>query len=382
MTQKQLHQPVRHPSQQTDLTVRVGLVATSAWSLFLLIMSVLWGTGAAPAAFAGDEEGAFTSVIASLPVPIVAGLVGFVALLSFVSAAVLLTVPRLRAQLRERAGVRVVGLLALFFTIITTVLFTNTLLLAYLGYVLSMQFPPISGPVIWQAVMLLGPLLWLIVWAAAEHAHRRSTSRVAGGLPAAGEGQGTVGYVRATASLDEDRGAVRGAGHDEDRSAAVSTSAKVAVTLAVIVPGFYALTRILWAIGIPVGLSDTLYEEGVRTGLWHSGLALALAAVAGILLTLGLVQKWGERLPAWLGPLSGRRVPITLATIPATIVTLALFTGGVGMMRTVVAGPSGIFADSWWATVGPTLLFPVWAVALGWATFAYRQRRLATESRS
>ncbi|WP_181272721.1 hypothetical protein [Brevibacterium oceani] len=88
-----------------------------------------------------------------------------------------------------------------------------------------------------------------------------------------------------------------------------------------------------------------------------------------------------ERLPAWLGPLGGRRLPITLATIPATIVPLALFTGGIGLMRTVFAGPAEVFADSWWATIGPTLLFPVWAVALGWATFAYPQRRQAAESR-
>lgn len=367
MTQKQLHQPVHHPSHQTDLTVRVGLVAASGWSLFLLLMSVLWGTGVLPAAFGGEEDGAFTSVIASLPVPIMAALVGFVALLSFVSASVPLTVARLRTHLRSRAGVRAVGLLALVFTVITTVLFTDTLLLAYLGYALSMQFPPIPVPVIWQAVMLLGPLLWLVVWAAAEHAHRRSGIRISDRVPEGDEGKVEI--------------ADRGEGRSADGLAAVSTSAKTAVAVAVIVPGFYALTRILWAMGIPVGLSQSLFAEGQREGLWHSGLALALAAVAGILLTLGLVQKWGERLPEWFGPLSGRRVPITLATVPATIVSLALFTGGLGMVRTVFAGPPEVFADSWWATIGPTLLFPVWAVALGWATLAYRQRRLAAESR-
>ncbi len=62
-----------------------------------------------------------------------------------------------------------------------------------------------------------------------------------------------------------------------------------------------------------------------------------------------------ERLSAWLGPLGGRRVPITLATIPATIVPLALFTGGIGLMRTVFAGPPEVFADSWWATIGRRL---------------------------
>ena len=73
-------------------------------------------------------------------------------------------------------------------------------------------------------------------------------------------------------------------------------------------------------------------------------------------------------------------MPIPLATVPATIVSLALFTGGVGLLRTMIGGPPDVFADSWWLTIGPTLLFPVWAVALGWATFAYRERRLAADA--
>lgn len=66
--------------------------------------------------------------------------------------------------------------------------------------------------------------------------------------------------------------------------------------------------------------------------------------------------------------------------VTATIVSLPVFTGGVGLVRTALTGVAEAFADSWWATIGPTLLFPLWAVALGWGTFAYRERRLAAES--
>lgn len=371
MTQKQLTHIVNHPSPQSDLTVRAGLAAASAWSLFLLVMSVLWGLGIVASPLAGSEEWTFTSMIAALPGPFAGLIIGSVSLLSFVGSAALLTATRLRQRLFDRGGARVLGVVVLAFAAVVTVMLTDTLLLAYLGYALSLQFPPIPAPVIWQGVMLLGPLLWIIVWAGAEKtsrrihedSHRHSTETVhvedsaAGHRRANVDGTGRVG-----------------------RSTSVTASAKIAVVVAVIVPGFYALTRVLWAVGIPFGLSEGLYDEGQRVGLWHSGLALALAAIGGILLTLGLIQRWGERLPTWLGPLGGKRVPITLATIPTTIVSLAIFTGGVGLVRTIFSGTPEIFADSWWVTIGPTLLFPLWAVALGWATFAYRERRLAAEA--
>lgn len=361
MTQIQHHNQALHPSQQTSPAVLTALAAASAWSLFLLITTVAWGAGAAPTPFSDSGPGDFGSVLEALPVPVAAGIVGFVALLSFVISAALLTVGGLRGHLRNRGGVRVMGIVAIALSAITTTMFTDTLLLAYLGYTLSLQFPPIPLGVVWQGVMILGPALWIIVWATVERAHRqayRTARRIA---------------LRGDSTTADSTTAASATG-------AVSLGAKIAVAVAVLVPGFYAFTRILWAIGIPFGLSQGLFDEGQRVGLWHSGLALALAAVAGILLTLGLVQRWGERLPSWFGPLAGRRVPITLATIPATIVSLAVFTGGVGLIRTMFTGGAGVFEDSWWATIGPTLLFPLWAVALGWATFAYRERRLAAET--
>lgn len=362
MTQIQHNDQVLSPSQQTSPAVLTALAAASAWSLFLLVATVAWGAEAVPTPFGDSGPGEFTSVLDSLPVPMAAGIVGFVALLSFVISVGLLTVPRLRGHLQHRSGVRAMGIVAIVLTAITTTMFTDTLLLAYLGYALSMQFPPIPLGVVWQGVMALGPVLWIVVWATVDRAHR--------------EAYRTVGRDGSATAAS----ATRDSGGGGTNTSAVSLGAKIAVGVAVLVPGFYAFTRILWAIGVPFGLSQGLFDEGQRVGLWHSGLALALAAVAGILLTLGLVQRWGEKLPSWAGPLAGRRVPITLATIPATIVSLAVFTGGVGLVRTAFTGVAEVFADSWWATIGPTLLFPLWAVALGWATFAYRERRLAADS--
>lgn len=323
------------------------------WSSTLLVVSALWGSGILTAPFRSADPGEFNSVLDRLSVPLGAGLVGFSALLSLVFAATLLTLPRLRIR-----AMGAVGAFAVLLALITTVVFTDTLVLAYLGYTLSLQFPPIPAPVLWQGFLLLGPGLWLAVWASLESSRRHMRAEPRTAAEAEDDAEPPAESSAASAG---------GAG-------SASTSAKIAVGVAVAVPVLYASTRILWAIGIPFGLSPEFYAEGLRVGMWQSGLALSFAGLVGALLTLGLVQRWGERLPRWTGPLAGRRVPILLATVPANIVSLTLFAGGMGLVQSVLL--NDVDLTSHWVTIGPTLLFPLWALALGWATYAYRARRL------
>lgn len=333
------------------------------WSSTLLLVSALWGSGILTAPFRSADPGEFNSVLDRLSVPLGAGLVGISALLSLVFAAMLLSLPKLRIR-----AMGAVGAFAVLLALITTVVFTDTLVLAYLGYTLSFQFLPIPAPVLWQGFLLLGPGLWLAVWVSPESRRRRM--RAGSRTAAEAEGDAASSAESSAGPAAGPAGAAASAG----ASGAASTSAKIAVGVAVAVPVIYASTRILWAIGIPLGLSPEFYTEGLRVGLWHSGLALALAGLVGALLTLGLVQRWGERLPRWTGPLAGRRVPILLATVPASIVALTLFAGGMGLVQSVLI--NDVDLTSHWVTIGPTLLFPLWALALGWATYAYRARRL------
>lgn len=349
-THTQKPQSTRPSTARAGAPGTVVLALTAAWSVFMLIMAALWATGTVEAPFGNDLPGQFTSVLDHLPVAVGAGLIGFVALASGAASAVLLTVPRLR---RPEA----VGLFTLGLTTVTTLVFTDTLLLAYLGYSLSLQFPPIPAEALWQGVFVIGAGLWIAAWAILD---RRS--RVHG----TAEGEGTAEGQRAN-SATEVRGSVR-----------VTPDARIAVAVALLVPLFYASTRILWALGIPLGLSAEFYAKGLEVGLWRAGLSLALAGVVGALLTLGLVQRWGERFPRWMGPLAGRRVPILLATIPATLISVAIFTGGAGMARDVLFSDIGIPGS--WTTYGPVLLFPLWGLALGWATYRYRARRLGKEA--
>ena len=159
---------------------------------------------------------------------------------------------------------------------------------------------------------------------------------------------------------------------------------RIAVYVSMVAPVFYALTRVAWALGFPLGMSAEQLRRGQEGGIWISGLFLASFGLVGVVLTLGLVQRWGEVFPRWMIGLAGRRVPITLAVVPASLVSVLLVVGGIGIWshlgqmvsRLAAGGAKGIgIIEEVAFQVGPTLLFPVWGVALALATLAYYHRR-------
>jgi hypothetical protein len=145
-----------------------------------------------------------------------------------------------------------------------------------------------------------------------------------------------------------------------------------AVAIAVIIPLFYTSTRYAWALGIPLGISEEFLHEGQASGLWVAGFGLGTVALVGAILTLGLVQRWGEVFPRWVPGLAGRRVPPALAIVPATLVAIVVTSAGLTYVRMFLTGAT---PEDGWATLGPGLLWPVWGAALGAATLAYFYRR-------
>ena len=120
---------------------------------------------------------------------------------------------------------------------------------------------------------------------------------------------------------------------------------RIAVYVSMVAPVFYALTRYAWALGFPLGMSEEYLRRGQERGMWISGLFLATFGLVGAVLTLGLVQRWGEVFPRWMIGLAGRRVPIALAVVPASIVSVLLMVGGIAiwsgfaqMVATLAAG--------------------------------------------
>ena len=159
---------------------------------------------------------------------------------------------------------------------------------------------------------------------------------------------------------------------------------RIAVYVSMVVPVFYALTRYAWALGFPLGMSEEYLRRGQETGMWTSGLFLATFGMVGAALTLGLVQRWGEVFPRWMPGLAGRRVPIGLAVVPASLVSVLLIVGGIGIWSALAKMVSALEAGGAEGMgiiraiifqVGPTLLFPVWGVALAVATLGYYYRR-------
>jgi hypothetical protein len=151
-----------------------------------------------------------------------------------------------------------------------------------------------------------------------------------------------------------------------------------------VTPVFYALTRYAWASGFPLGISEEYLRWGQERGMWTSGLFLATFGLVGAALTLGLVQRWGEVFPRWMIGLAGRRVPISLAIVPASLVSVLLAVGGITMwygidQMVAASAANGAVGDRlFWeifVLVGPILLFPVWGAALAAATLGYYYRR-------
>jgi hypothetical protein len=141
---------------------------------------------------------------------------------------------------------------------------------------------------------------------------------------------------------------------------------------AALIPVLYALTRFAWAAGIPLGIPAEFLREMQDSGLVWAGAGLGAFGVVGAILTLGLVRRWGEVFPRWMIGLAGRRVPIMLAVVPASLVAMAVTAASTGLLSHPkfweIAGGLSI-------TALPMALWPLWGVALGVATLAYYLRR-------
>lgn len=159
---------------------------------------------------------------------------------------------------------------------------------------------------------------------------------------------------------------------------------RIAVYTSMVAPVFYAITRYAWAMGIPLGMSEEYLRQGMARGIWVSGVFLATFGLVGAVLTLGLIQRWGEVFPRWMIFLAGHRVPIWLAIIPSSLISVLLVVGGLGIWASLggmvknleIAGSHGFgLVIEVFFQLGPTLLFPLWGIALAVSAMGYYYRR-------
>ncbi len=156
------------------------------------------------------------------------------------------------------------------------------------------------------------------------------------------------------------------------QSAFVDRWGRRATWIAVVTPLVYCTTRWAWALGFSLGIDPVAYQEGKEQGLWLAGAALASLGLGGAILTLGLIQRWGEVFPRWMIGLRGRRVPPMLAVIPAMFVSVLVVSASFMYIRIVFI--DGVTASTWPLSL-PEAFWWVWGGALFVAALAYLRRR-------
>jgi hypothetical protein len=335
--------------------------AAAAWSLAYGLLGLWWALGGAGFPFGSENDpGAALSILGGVRAPTGAPVIAALGLAGAVAAVAMAR--------RWGRGTFRVALLALAWAVaaVLALLIPDYRVLVGVAYApiiligAPFGWPPGVGildafpwPVVNQFFCIAGGLLW----AATAVAYGRHT-------------RGACGYCGRT-----------GSGSGWTTPSAAARWGRWAVYVAVVIPVLYALTRWAWALGIPLGISEEFLREGQEIGLWWAGASLATIAMGGAILTLGLVQRWGEVFPRWIPFLRGRRVPIWFAVVPASLVSVLVTTAGLMFVRLTLTGKlgailgEGVLSAENWAALAPELLWPVWGVALGAATLAYYFRR-------
>ncbi|WP_432252534.1 hypothetical protein [Streptomyces sp. HNM1019] len=318
---------------------RVGYAAATALFLYGLA-NVYWALGGDGFPFgaedANPEYSAFENTSATTLAPVLAAL-----LLPASAVALLMALPG-----RRRVPRNVLLGCTWGFVAVTLAAFADFRLLGNLAYAVMLQFSAINWTVINQFFLAMSAGLM----AATALAYQRRLRNACGNC---GRTDG---------------------GPDWTSPAAAARWGRKAVRIAVIIPFLYASTRWAWALGIPLGISDKLWEEGKEDHLWYWGAGLATLGALGALLTLGLAQRWGEVFPRWMLGLRGKRVPPLLAIIPASLVALLITIAGTMYIRLEIQGRFDNQSEDWGTTV-PEMFWPLWGAALAAATFAYHLRR-------
>ncbi|MEU4194572.1 NYN domain-containing protein [Kribbella sp. NPDC026611] len=324
--------------------------ATALWSLAYGVLGVYWLYGGAGYPFAHvPNDRATASLLEGAPVHVVAPAMAVVGLGGAVLALVMTRIRPRGSALQTVAAVLAVSLALVIpdYTLIAVVALAPAILVfAFTGV------PGAQGGVgdilYWHRVNLIILFVGGLLWAATALAYHRRTRNT---CVSCGRGGHEPHWQRPEAALRWGRWAV---------------------TAAVVANLPYEFTRVAWYFGWPVGISDDFHRMMADTpGMLEMGLGLAVMAMAGGVLTHGLVHRWGEVYPRWIWFKAGQRVPPLLAIVPASIVAVVLIPAGLMNAQLPLDGDN-------WALNAPGILWVVWGAGLGAATYAYYLRRRTT----
>ncbi|WP_435106984.1 hypothetical protein [Nocardiopsis synnemataformans] len=336
-----------------------------AWSAVALALGLAWlsgvvsagapgqaGFGSLFALLAPDASGLLNARTASGAVSLLLGAVGAV-------GAVLMLRPR-------GGGGRAGEALSWTLGAVVLLVFVDGQLLSWLGYTMIL---PVAGWVVPDLFQL-----WVEATFTASHL---STLFFAAGV--------AVWVVAALTHRRAVRGACQRCGRapewDAGRERAVRARAlwvgRIAVAVACVVALFYPSLRLPWLFGIAVGVGQERFDAMAADGMIVIGVGLGTAGLVGVVLMLGLVQRWGVRFPWWMAGLAGRRVPVGLAVVPASLVAVALVAMGRGIVVELLDAQARSLLTAEPLHTAAFASMAVWGAALGVATAAYAVRRRA-----
>src|SRR5256885_1595768 len=88
-------------------------------------------------------------------------------------------------------------------------------------------------------------------------------------------------------------------------------------------------------------------SQAQAPGIWLAGALLATMGAGGALLTLGLVQRWGEVYPRWIPYLRGKPVRPRTAIVPASLVAILITSAGLMYVRWFLLGRFRLTSETW-----------------------------------
>jgi hypothetical protein len=330
----------------TKTTQWIGYVA-AGWSALFTVMALVWTAGGPGYPWVDDGLLVHASRGITAPIAVFAGALGTIAAIAMAR--------RKSRWFAAYGGVAVVALAALI----------DSRVLTSLGYTVPVAIGKLFGwhasagnpfaklypwPVQFQLWCVVGIVLWFGT---------------------------TLTFLRIKRNACPSCGRAHSGETHWTTPAAAAKWGRTAAYLSMVPPCLYAAERLSWALGFPLGGSPELVAMLRESGGWVAGLGLASMALFGVLMTFGLVRRWGEIFPFWLPGLAGRRVPIGFPVTCFLVVSVALVAATPDLVGALAeGGPAGtIGTPNGFLGIVTMMILPLWGVAMIVATAGYYLRR-------
>ncbi|MFG1653461.1 hypothetical protein ACGFIE_26365 [Micromonospora sp. NPDC049275] len=332
--------------------------AASGWAWFLIVMGVFWSLGGAGYPFGrNDRTGPdYSSLLAGLerdaggPVITVFGVVAL-------AVAWQLDV---RARHPRRRTPLIVGGVSVAAVIVCVVLDGRMIVLLPPLGILPIGWLRADWPTLFQVAMAAGAALFLLA---------------------------SIDYADGTREHDPQDLRRR-------RASAWIRTGRIATYVAMACPLPYALIRLAWSRGWAVGAPEPFVASLLRNQPENVYIEPTLAsfAIGGVVLTSGLLSRWGRLFPRWIPGLRGKVVPMWFPLLLGGSAVVGIFAFGRGLLLgqlgvqlpgqldTFQLWGEPVYDRAYWGAGGlGWCLFPLWSVSLAVALAGYYYRYASSD---